>query len=48
MVVRHKNQQIVGVSNRMVDEEDAQPGWSVWGVFLLFWGSKLNNKKIQK
>ena len=30
-VLRHNNQPIVGGSERRDDEEDARPGWSVWG-----------------
>ncbi len=48
MVVRHKNQQIVGGRDRRDDEEDARPGWSVWGGGVLFRGSELNNKKVTK
>ncbi len=49
MVIRHSNQPIVGDSDRRDDEEDARPGWIVWGgVFFLFRGGKLNNKKITK
>ncbi len=49
MVLRHNNQSIVGGSNRRDDGDEAQPGWSVGGeVFFLFWGGKLNDKKITK
>ncbi len=49
LVLRRNYQLIVGGSDRRDDGEDAQPGWSIWGgVFLLFWGSKLNDKKNTK
>ncbi len=37
LVLRHKNQPIVGGSDRRDDGEDARSGWSVWGggVFLI-------------
>jgi hypothetical protein len=49
LVLRCNNQPIVGGSNRRDDGEDARPGWSVWGgVFFLFRGGKLNDKKNYK
>ncbi len=50
MVIRHNNQAIVGGSDGRVDGEDARPGWSIWrgGVFFLFWGGELNDKKYYK
>jgi hypothetical protein len=38
LVVRHNNQPIVG-GNRRDDEEDAQPGWSVWGGYFSYFGA---------
>ncbi len=49
LVLRRNNQPIVGTRDRRDDGEAARPGWSVWGgVFFLFWGGKLNNKKNYK
>jgi hypothetical protein len=49
LVLRYNNQPIVGGSDRRDDGEDARMGWSVWGgVFFLFWGGKLNDKKNYK
>ncbi len=45
-VFRHNNQPIVGGSDRRDDGEDVRPGCSVMGgVFFLFWGGELNDKK---
>ncbi len=49
LVLRPNNQPTVGSSDRKDDGEDARPGWSVWGgVFFLFQGGKLNDKKSYK
>ena len=49
MVLRRNNQLIVGGCGRRDDEEDAQPGWSVWrGGGFLFWGGELNDEKNYK
>ncbi len=48
-VLRHNNQLIVGGSDRRDNGEDGRLGWSVLGgVLFLFWGGKLNDKKLQK
>ena len=39
LVVRHNNQLIVRGSGRRDDEEDAWPGWSVWGGCFSFFGA---------
>jgi hypothetical protein len=49
LVLRRNNQPIVGSNDRRDDGEDALPGWRVWGgVFFLFRGGELNDKKITK
>ncbi len=49
MVVRHNNRPIVSGSDRRDDEEDARPGWSVWGGVFLISGQRIERqKKLQK
>ncbi len=49
MVVQHNNQSIVRSSDRRDDEEDAQPGWSVWGgCFSYFGAANRTTKKNTK
>ncbi len=49
LVIRHNNQPIVGGSDRRDDEEDVQPGWSVWGVGVIISRRLIQIiKKLQK
>jgi hypothetical protein len=49
LVIRHNNQPIVGGSDRRDDEEDARPGWSVWGGCFSYFGAvNRTTKKITK
>jgi hypothetical protein len=48
LVIRHNNQPKVGGSNKMVDGEDAQPGWSVWGGIFLISGWQIEQQKNYK
>jgi hypothetical protein len=48
-VLRHNNQPIVGGSDRRDGgEEDARPGWSVWGGCFSYFGAASSTKKIYK
>jgi hypothetical protein len=49
LAVRHNNQPIIGGSDRRDDEEDARPGWSVWGGVFLILGWRIEQQqKITK